>query len=67
MTREQEIIEQGAVKLNVDKRVYKTVAQYPLKFLKRKIESDEDWNPIRIRYFAIFGLTKAAKTKLNLQ
>lgn len=66
MTREQEIIEQGAVKLNVDKRVYKTVAQYPLKFLKRKIESGEDWNPIRIRYFAIFGLTKAAKTKLNL-
>ena len=58
MTKEQELIEQGAEQFNVDKRVYKTVAQFPLKFLKRKIENEDDWNPIRIRYFAVFNLTK---------
>ena len=66
MTKEQELIEQGAEQFGVDKRVYKTVSQFPLKFLKRKIENEEDWNPVRIRYFAVFNLTKSAKNKLNI-
>lgn len=66
MTKEQELIEQGAEQFNVDKRVYKTVAQFPLKFLKRKIENEDDWNPVRIRYLAVFNLTKSAKNKLNI-
>ena len=66
MTKEQELIEQGAEQFGVDKRVYKTVAQFPLKFLKRKIENEDDWNPVRIRYLAVFNLTKSAKNKLNI-
>ncbi len=66
MTKEQELIEQGAEQFNIDKRVYKTVAQFPLKFLKRKIENEDDWNPVRIRYLAVFNLTKSAKNKLNI-
>lgn len=62
---EKEIIEEGAKKFKVDKRVYKAIALFPLKFVKRKIESLEDWKPIRVRYFGVFDLTKTARDKIN--
>ena len=62
---EKEIIEEGAKKFKVDKRVYKAIALFPLKFVKRKIESLDDWRPIRVRYFGAFNLIKTARDKIN--
>jgi hypothetical protein len=48
-----------AKKTNIDPRVVRLVADYPIKFAKEKMSNEEDWRPIRIRYFAVF-LPKAA-------
>ena len=48
-----------AKKTNIDPRVVRLVADYPIKFAKEKMSDEEDWRPIRIRYFAVF-LPKAA-------
>lgn len=61
--KDNELIEVLAVKHDVDKRVSKFVAHYPLKYTKRKIEDKDNWRPIRIRYFGIFGLKKEARDK----
>ena len=58
---EDKIIKQLAEKYGKDKRVIKLIAHSPFKFLKLIIEDPEDWRPLRLRYFGIFGLTKKAK------
>lgn len=54
-----EHVKKLAKKTNIDPRVVRLVADYPIKFAKEKMSNEEDWRPIRIRYFAVF-LPKAA-------
>jgi hypothetical protein len=60
---EDSIIKDISLRKMKDTRVIKLIAHYPLKFLKDKMQNNADWRPVRIRYFGIFGLTKAAKDK----
>lgn len=38
----------------IDERVVRLIADYPLKFARKKMADDNDWRPIMIRYFAKF-------------
>lgn len=60
---EDQIIKDISLRKMKDIRVIRLIAHYPLKFLKDKMQNMEDWRPVRIRYFGVFGLTKAAKDK----
>lgn len=55
----EELVKKLAKKTNLDNRVVRLIVDYPIKFVREKMASEEDWRPIRIRYFAIF-LPKSA-------
>ncbi len=43
-----------AKKYNLDYRIIREIVRSPLKFVKRRMEDEEDQRPIRLRYFGVF-------------
>lgn len=54
MAIKEELVKKLAQQTKLDPRVVRLVADYPLKFVREHIPADEDWRPIRVRYFAVF-------------
>lgn len=59
MTKKEEIVKRLAKKYSMDERVVRLIIDYPIKFAKERISDNEDFRPVRIRYFAVF-LPKSA-------
>jgi len=68
MLKKDELVRKIAKRKGMDERVVRLVADYPLKFVKDRFADDDDWKPIRIRYFGMFGLKrKYENTELSKQ
>ena len=59
MGKKEELVKRLANKHRLDGRVVRLIVDYPIKFTKERMADDEDWRPIRLRYFGVF-LPKAA-------
>jgi len=55
----EKLVERLANKHNLDPRVVRLAVDYPVKFSKAKMSNEEDFRPVRIRYFAVFLPKKA--------
>ena len=53
-TVDNPIVHSLHLKYRKDKRVIRAVKDHPILFAKSKIIDDNDWRPIRIRYFGVF-------------
>ena len=57
------IIHEIYLKWKKDKRVIREIISHPILFTKHKIVDDDDWRPIRIRYFGVFAPKSSAVIK----
>ena len=51
---DRHIIHELYLKYRKDKRIIRAIVYHPILFTKRKIVDENDWRPIRIRYFGAF-------------
>ena len=56
MLEKERLVKQIAKRKGIDPRVVRLVADYPFRFVRDRMKDNEDWRPIRIRYFGIFAL-----------
>lgn len=60
----EDTIKKLSKKTNIDSRVVKMIADYPMKFARDRMADAEDDRPIRIRYFGVF-LHKSASNEYS--
>jgi hypothetical protein len=53
-TTDNHIINDIHLRYRKDKRVIREVVSHPILFTKHRMEDENDWRPIRIRYFGVF-------------
>lgn len=58
MLKKDKIVRSIAKRKNMDERVVRLIADYPLKFVRDKISDKTNWRPIRVRYLGVFGLKR---------
>ncbi len=53
---DNQIVHNLYLKYRKDKRVVRKVMHHPILFARNRIVDEEDWQPVRIRYFGAFVL-----------
>ena len=58
MLLKDKLVRKISKRKEMDERVVRLIADYPLKFVRDKMSNKADWRPIRIKYLGIFALKK---------
>jgi len=62
---QKELIRDIAKEYGIDIRIVRQMVYYPFLFTRDKMAKDEDWRPIRHRYFGAFTLKGRERNKME--